>query len=189
MIIYKLDRKHHFYTQYKSHLLGWKLQPLRNLWKQLYKNINIFIFTGCQTFITWQLSEKALQIIESMVADNKKYILWFKYCLISLVKSAYCDFSFTACAGNSEWNLQAPGGWLDVGNTQPHSFLLLLSVCFGHCLWYGEGMLIILHVSWVMWFVKGEGLPVCLPPTNIFKVEILGTVKWSSQHPNIVREN
>ncbi|EAW92513.1 hCG2045567 [Homo sapiens] len=22
MIIYKLDRKHHFYTQYKSHLLG-----------------------------------------------------------------------------------------------------------------------------------------------------------------------
>lgn len=95
MIIYKLDRKHHFYTQYKSHLLGWKLQPLRNLWKQLYKNINIFIFTGCQTFIPWQLmSEKALQIIESMVADNKKYILWFKYCLISLVKSAYCDFSF-----------------------------------------------------------------------------------------------
>lgn len=125
MIIYKLDRKHHFYTQYKSHLLGWKLQPLRNLWKQLYKNINIFIFTGCQTFIPWQLSEKALQIIESMVADNKKYILWFKYCLIPLVKSAYCDFSFTACAGNNEWNLQAPGGWSDVGNTQPHSFLFV----------------------------------------------------------------
>lgn len=190
MIIYKLDRKHHFYTQYKSHLLGWKLQPLRNLWKQLYKNINIFIFTGCQTFIPWQLmSEKALQIIESMVADNKKYILWFKYCLISLVKSAYCDFSFflhpVQVTVNETSKHQEAGLMWEI----PSPTVFFLFVCFGHCLWYGEGMLIILHVSWVKWFVKGEGLPVCLPPTNIFKVEILGTVKWSSQHPNIVREN
>lgn len=69
MIIYKLDRKH-FYTQYKS-LLGWKRHPLRNLWKQLYKNINIFIFTGCQSFTFWQLlSEKALQITDAMAADK-----------------------------------------------------------------------------------------------------------------------
>lgn len=122
MIIYKLDRKHHFYTQYKSHLLGWKLQPLRNLSKQLYKNINIFIFTGCQSFIPWQLMrEKALQIIESMVADNKKYILWFKYCLISLVECLLWLY-LTSCAGN-EWNLQAPGGWSALENSQPHNFL------------------------------------------------------------------
>lgn len=101
MIIYKLYRKH-FYTQYKS-LLDRKLHPLRNLWKQLYKNINIFIFTGCQSFIPWQLmSEKALQIIDAMVAD-KKYILWLKYCFTSLVKIAHSDSPFLYILCRWQW--------------------------------------------------------------------------------------
>lgn len=175
MIIYKLDRKHHFYTQYKSHLLGWKLQPLRNLWKQLYKNINIF--TDCQAFISWQLmSEKALHIIESMVAD-KKYILWFKYCLISLVKSAYCDFSLhpVQVIVNETFKHQEAGLIWEISS--PMIFY------FGHCLWSGGIMHFILAVSWVTKFVEGVGLPLCLPPKYIFPVKIPGTAKWAFQCP------
>lgn len=174
MIIYKLDRKHHFYTQYKSHLLGWKLQPLRNLWKQLYKNINIFIFTSCQSFIPWQLmSEKALQITDSMVADNKKYILWFKYCLISLVKECLLGLFFTSCAGNNSFKHQEAGLIWEIPSPTFLKFWPLSLV------WGGNAF----HFSVSLICERGE-LPLCLPPKYTFRVEIPTTEKWSFQHPD-----
>lgn len=126
MIIYKLYRKH-FYTQYKS-LLDRKLHPLRNLWKQLYKNINIFIFTGCQSFIPWQLmSEKALQIIDAMVAD-KKYILWLKYCFYFPGKDCSLWLAFSlhpvqVTVNKTFKHLEAGFIWVII---QPHKFLFWL---------------------------------------------------------------
>lgn len=176
MIIYKLDRKHHFYTQYKSHLLGWKLQPLRNLSKQLYKNINIFIFTGCQSFIPWQLSEKALQIIESMVADNKKYILIQilpdfpgKECLLRLFFTSHpvqvMNETFKHQEAGLLWEISSPTVFyfgqslVSGGNAFHFSYLLSDMIC------------------------EGVGLPLCLPPKYIFQVKIPGPVKWSFQCP------